>query len=59
MSSRKDVFLSRVSVDKKNNVHPFAKELNASRISYWLDESGLVWGVIFSENFRMHRKAFL
>ena len=40
----RDVFLSHASVDKESYVRPFAEELSAKGISYWLDEAEIRWG---------------
>lgn len=41
---KKDVFLSHASVDKETFVIPFARQLDRSGISYWLDEAEIRWG---------------
>ena len=42
--SMKDVFLSHASADKETCVRPFAKELERTGISFWLDEAEIAWG---------------
>ena len=41
---RKDLFLSHAHVDKYTYVRPFAHELDARGISYWLDDAEIAWG---------------
>ena len=38
-NSYRDVFLSHVSVDKKQFIKPFVNALEEREISYWLDEN--------------------
>ncbi len=40
----RDVFLSHASEDKDVIVRAFAQELEARKISYWLDEAEIKWG---------------
>jgi hypothetical protein len=41
---KRDVFLCHAGEDKNAFVHPFAEELRANAITYWLDEAEIRWG---------------
>ena len=41
---KRDVFLCHASEDKAIFVRPFAEQLRANAITYWLDEAEIHWG---------------